>query len=48
MSSWFPWILAVVILVVLPVALMLWADDHPRNDDPPDPGEEPVTALLAV
>ena len=30
-----PWIIALVILVVLPIALR-FADDHPRNDDPPD------------
>jgi hypothetical protein len=34
-----PWIVAVVVVVVLPVALMLFADDGPRNDDPPDTGE---------
>ena len=39
-SPWFPWILALVILVVLPVALVLLADDHPRSDDPPDTAGE--------
>ena len=49
LSSWFPWIVAFAILVVLPVALALFADDHPRRDDPPDTGdEEPVTVLLAT
>ena len=49
MSSWFPWLVAIAILVVLPVALLLWADDHPRSDDPPDSSdEEPVTVLLAA
>ena len=49
MSAWFPWLLAFAVLVILPVALVLFAEDHPRRDDPPDSGdEEPVTALLAT
>ena len=48
MSSWFPWILALIIVAVVAVACR-FAEEHPRGDDPPDPdGEEPVTVLLAV
>ena len=42
-----PWIAAVVIVLVVAVACA-FAEDHPRPDDPPDPDEEPVTALLAA
>ena len=43
-----PWILALVILVVLPIALALFAEDGPRSDDPPDAGEEPELLPLAA
>jgi len=45
MSAWFPWLAAFAVLVVLPVALVLWADDHPREDKPPDAGGEERAVL---
>ena len=47
MSAWLPWILAFVILVVLPVALR-FAEDRPRNDDPPDSDEDGRLPALAT
>jgi hypothetical protein len=49
LSAWLPWILGLVILIVLPVVLVLFADDHPRSDDPPDSDDgERLPALAAT
>ena len=45
MSAWL-WLLLAALLV-LPVILRFCAEDnHPRNDDPPDSGEDPGPAAL--
>jgi hypothetical protein len=41
-----PWILAFVIIAVVSVACR-FAEDHPRNDEPPDTGD-PGPALLPI
>jgi hypothetical protein len=40
LSTWLPWVIALVILIVLPVALRLFAEDHPRSEEPPDTGDD--------
>lgn len=47
MLSWLPWLIA---LVVLPVILRLFAEDGPRNEEPPDAGagdQDPDLPLAA-
>ena len=41
MLLWF----LLIALVILPVALRLFASDDPRSDDPPDTGEDGPAAL---
>ena len=46
-SPWFPWIAAVVIVAVAAVACR-FAEEAPRNDDPPDAGGDDLDPGLAV
>jgi hypothetical protein len=39
-SDVFAIVLAVVLLIVAPVALRFLAEDEPRNDDPPDTADQ--------
>ena len=49
LSAWLPWLAAFAVLVILPVALLLFADDHPRSDEPPDTdGDDRLPALAAA
>ena len=33
-----PWLIAAAFVILCPLALAIWAEDGPRNDDPPDTG----------
>ena len=46
-SPWFPWIAAVVIVAVAAVACR-FAEEAPRNDDPPDADGDDLDPGLAV
>ena len=43
-----PWLIAAAFVILCPLALAIWADDGPRNDDPPDTGGEPLTVLTTA
>jgi hypothetical protein len=48
MSSWLPWIIALAVVAVVAVACR-FAEEHPRNDEPPDSGdEEPELVPIAA
>ena len=55
MSAWLPWITAVAVLVVLPIALRLYVGDDPPNNgiaqeqpgDEPEPEPEPAPEMLS-
>ena len=51
LSSWLPWIVAVAVLVVLPIALRLYVGDEPPNNEiaqeQPEPEPEPTPEMLS-
>ena len=43
-----PWFLALVIVAVMAVVFRCWGEEGPRNDEPPDAGEDGRLPALAA
>jgi hypothetical protein len=40
LPAWLPYAFFGAAFIILPVVLRLFADDHPRSDDPPDSSDD--------
>jgi hypothetical protein len=47
LSAWLTWAL-IALIPVAPVALVLFAGDEPRNDEPPDHASQNQTEMLRL